>query len=262
MVSFEQAGAFLDEAVDKLPEEIFRDLNGGVNLLPETRRSEDGRYVLGLYHHDHMGRYVEIFYGSFLALYGDLSPQAFRRELEKTLRHELTHHIENKAGDRTLEHWDELQTALWEQGQPLDTDSILFVCGDGVLSCAAELLFHALLPGDFPSMLCSHAALHPAPFPPQAVKAAAGLGIELDGLSSPVMDGAEMSRFGAILCMSMDQADELAERCPELDERILCLGPKDITAPRTPGGWPRVLRRLRKEILFLIDELSAGREAP
>jgi hypothetical protein len=61
MVTFQEAGRMLDEACEALPEEIFRKLNGGVNLLPDTRRDADGDYVLGLYHNDEMGRYVEIF---------------------------------------------------------------------------------------------------------------------------------------------------------------------------------------------------------
>ena len=36
MVSFEEAGKILDEAAEALPEEIFKELNGGVNLLPDT----------------------------------------------------------------------------------------------------------------------------------------------------------------------------------------------------------------------------------
>ena len=49
MLSFEQAGTILDDAVDALPEGIYDDLNGGVNLLPDRRISEDGRFVCNLY---------------------------------------------------------------------------------------------------------------------------------------------------------------------------------------------------------------------
>ena len=101
MVSFEEAGKMLDEAMEALPKEIFRELNGGVNLLPEAKHSDDGRYVMGLYHFDAMGRWVEIFYGSFTALYGDIPAEQFRKHLTETLHHELTHHIEALAGDRT-----------------------------------------------------------------------------------------------------------------------------------------------------------------
>ena len=102
MLGFEEVGALLDRAAEALPREIFKDLNGGVNLIDDVRRDEDGNYIMGLYHHDGMGRYIEIFYGSFAALYPDAEPEELERELRKTLHHELTHHIENKAGDRTL----------------------------------------------------------------------------------------------------------------------------------------------------------------
>ena len=39
MISYEEAGRVLDEAVDALPEEIFRDLNGGVNLIRRAART-------------------------------------------------------------------------------------------------------------------------------------------------------------------------------------------------------------------------------
>ena len=48
MVSFEEAGRMLDAAAEALPEEIFKSLNGGVNLLPDERPSGDGRWTLGL----------------------------------------------------------------------------------------------------------------------------------------------------------------------------------------------------------------------
>lgn len=111
MISFEEAGRFLDEEAAALPEEIFRDLNGGVNLLPDTKRDADGMYILGMYFHNAMGRYVEIYYGSFREVFRFESDEAVRRELGKTLRHELTHHLEGLAGDRSLERWDEQRRA-------------------------------------------------------------------------------------------------------------------------------------------------------
>ena len=70
---------------------------------------------------------MEIFYGSFLKVYPEATDAEFAAELRRTLHHELTHHIEGLAGDRTLERWDEEQTALWrEGGAPLRADSILW----------------------------------------------------------------------------------------------------------------------------------------
>ncbi len=233
MVSFDEAGKMLDEAMEALPKEIFRELNGGVNLLPEARHSDDGRYVMGLYHYDAMGRWVEIFYGSFTALYGDIPAAQFRKHLTETLHHELTHHIEALAGDRTLIHWDEEQTALWqESGAPLRADSILFADGDGRLSRQADALFRA--------------AAHER-----------GLEVRSGWCALGDITAAQIDRYEAILCMTMDQAEALAERFPEADEKILCLGEKDILPDR-----PRTGRALRREIEYLVEELAAEDGAP
>lgn len=222
MLSFEQAGVILDEAVDALPEGIYDDLNGGVNLIRGERRDAGGRYIMGLYHHDEMGRYVEIFYGSFAALYGNASDGEFAEELKKTLRHELTHHVENKAGDRTLEKWDEEQKLKWEMGEPLRADSVLFLDEDGALSAEAETLFRAALP----DMRC---------------------GATTAGAATPAL----LAKYDAVLCMTLAQADELAARFPEFDEKILCLGEKDILPP-----LKKAQRQLKREIKYLVEELT------
>ncbi len=232
MLSFEEAGKILDEAVERLPEGIFDDLNGGVNLLPEERQGEDGRYVLGLYHHDSMWRYVEIFYGSFVKVFPGVSDGKFAEELEKTLRHELTHHVENKAGDRTLERWDEEQTELWREGEPLMADSVLFLDGDGVLSQQADALFR------------------------EAARAR-GLDVRSGCCTIGGATAALLEQYDAVLCMTLEQADALAARFPAADEKILCLGEKDILPDQRRTG-----RVLRREIEFLADELAMGGAAP
>ena len=226
MLSFEQAGEILDAAVDELPDGIYDDLNGGVNLLPETRRSGDGRYTMGLYHHDEMGRYVEIFYGSFVAVYGHASDETFAKELKKTLHHELTHHVENKAGDRTLERWDEEQKLKWEMGEPLRAGSVLFVDDDGTLSAEADRLLREALP----EMTSGFTAL-------------------------PDAAAETLSAFDAVLCMTMEQAETLAGRFPQFDKKILCLGEKDILPPLR-----KAQRQLRREIRYLAAELTAEAE--
>ena len=103
----------LDEVAAELPEEVFRDLNGGVSLLPETRLSEsdpDGRlYTLGEYRRDQMGRYIVLYYGSICAVHGGDSRAKMRKNLKRVLTHELTHHLESLAGERDLEIEDEIE---------------------------------------------------------------------------------------------------------------------------------------------------------
>lgn len=134
MVTFEEAAAMLDEAADSLPEEIFDKLNGGVNLLPARRTDEHGLLVMGMYFVDQMGRHIEIYYGSFKERFAAAPPERWKRELAKTLKHELTHHLENLAYDRSLERWDAEHVAWLLSGledEPLEAESVLFVDADG-----------------------------------------------------------------------------------------------------------------------------------
>lgn len=55
MLTYEQAGDVLDDLVDELPEEIFKNLNGGVSFVEDAVRSDDGRYTLGMYFRDKWG---------------------------------------------------------------------------------------------------------------------------------------------------------------------------------------------------------------
>lgn len=232
MLSFEDAGRVLDAAVERLPQGIFEELNGGVNLLPDERQSEDGRYTLGLYHHNAMGRYVEIFYGSFCRVFPDATDAELAEELEHTLRHELTHHVESLAGDRTLEHWDDEQTALWREGEPLRAESVLFIDDDCSLSLRADALFRA------------------------AAKTR-GLILRSGWSSVREANAGLLDCYDAALCMTMEQAEALAERFPEADEKIMCLGERDVLP-----GRHNTERQLRREIEALADELAEGNAAP
>ena len=229
MLSFEEAGRLLDGYMEELPEEIFRELNGGVNLIPEARKDPEGYLLLGLYHNDAMGRYVEIFYGSLAQSYG-ADDAEFARQLRETLHHELTHHVEGLAGDRTLEHWDEEQRLRWEQEEteyvPLHARSVLFVDGgEGLAEQAAELFR-----GEMPETPCGCCALDAA---------------------GPAL----LKRYDAIFCMTLSQADALAERFPRYDEKILCLGEKDLLPSRPGLGQALLRRRLKKEVSLLAEEL-------
>ena len=107
MLTFDEARDFLDDAIDALPSEIFGDLNGGILLLPDTIPSNDGtnRWCLGQYSVQPrgLGRYITIHYGSMVECYGHLSATEFQERLRDTLHHELIHHLESLAGDRSLE---------------------------------------------------------------------------------------------------------------------------------------------------------------
>jgi len=116
MITFDEVGAILDAIADELPHEFYNKLNGGVVLLPDVKfhpASENRRdlYIMGEYTHDPrgLGRYIAIYYGSFVRLYGNSPPDAQKEQLRKVLLHEFTHHLESLAGERGLEIKDKLR---------------------------------------------------------------------------------------------------------------------------------------------------------
>jgi len=126
VLSYEQVAAMLDEIADSFPEELFRELNGAVLLLPDEKHHPDAEdlNVMGVYCHDALGCHIELYYGSFLqmAQQEDWSEEDWREELWLTLSHELTHHLESLAGERSLEEKDEaFMEDYWQaqgQGEP------------------------------------------------------------------------------------------------------------------------------------------------
>lgn len=125
MLTLEETQVALARIVDALPEEIFIDLNGGVLLKDDVRlhpnRRADDLFILGEYYRDRIfGRYIVIYYGSFRRVFRHASDDVFLRELERVLKHELTHHLENRAGDRGLEIEDELKLLHYHASHPLN----------------------------------------------------------------------------------------------------------------------------------------------
>jgi len=111
MITIDEAWDVLDEAAAELPEDFFDALNGGVSLVPQSKRSDvPGLYTLGEYIRDPMGMgsYIMIYFGSFKRVFGHASDEEVKQELRRTLRHEFTHHIEALAGERDLEIKDAL----------------------------------------------------------------------------------------------------------------------------------------------------------
>ena len=106
-VSFQQVGDMLDQIAEELPGDFYKDLNGGILLLPSHKQhpayDAGPLYILGEYHQSRdMGRYIVIYYGSFARVYGHLSPEKQRKELRRILIHEFTHHLESLAGEKDL----------------------------------------------------------------------------------------------------------------------------------------------------------------
>ena len=113
LLSFDQVGELLDEMAEEFPQAFYQDLNGGVCLLPEAKPDPDfpegEMYILGEYCNDMMGRYINLYYGSFAALAEQegWTEEDWEEELWETFAHEFTHHMEGLAGERGLEIKDE-----------------------------------------------------------------------------------------------------------------------------------------------------------
>ena len=113
ILTFDQVGELLDEMAEEFPQEFYQYLNGGVCLLPEAKPDPDfpegEMYILGEYCNDMMGRYINLYYGSFAALAEQegWTEEDWEDELWETFAHEFTHHVEGLAGERGLEIKDE-----------------------------------------------------------------------------------------------------------------------------------------------------------
>jgi predicted Zn-dependent protease with MMP-like domain len=112
MLELDEVEEILEELASELPQPLFNKLNGGIILLPEVKvnpvGSNNDLYILGEYHSGgNMDRYIAIYYGSFIAVYGHLSKEALKKQLAQTLKHEFIHHLESLAGERDLIKEDE-----------------------------------------------------------------------------------------------------------------------------------------------------------
>ncbi len=112
MASIDEVQIILDEISGELPPEIYKDLNGGIVLLPQVKMHkksiDDDLYVMGEYRHERIsGRYIVIYYGSVDKLYGRLSREGLKKRLKSVVKHEFVHHLESLAGERDLEIEDE-----------------------------------------------------------------------------------------------------------------------------------------------------------
>ena len=112
ILTIDDVNDLLDEMAEGFPAVLFDGLNGGVNLLeeamPDPEFPEGEMYFLGEFCDDCLGRYISLYYGSFAALaeQEDWTEDDWRRELRETLAHELTHHMESRAGTHALDDKD------------------------------------------------------------------------------------------------------------------------------------------------------------
>ena len=119
--TYEQMGDWLEEIAQEFPEAFFEELDGGIQLeeapLPDPDFPEGEMYIMGEYCTDMLGQYINLYYGSFVALAEreEWDREIWESELRITLSHELTHHMENRGGLHALDDRDAEELAAWRQ---------------------------------------------------------------------------------------------------------------------------------------------------
>ena len=120
-MTFDEFADIVDEEMNLVPDYVYDELNG--NVVVEERaylhpgRVDDDLYILGTYSSDPvLGNQVRIYFGSFLATYGN-NEKAIAAQIRHTLRHEFLHHLESLAGERDLEIQDAIQLAEYRHAR-------------------------------------------------------------------------------------------------------------------------------------------------
>lgn len=115
--TIDEVNDLLDGMAEQFPEVLFRGLNGGVNLLEDAVEDPEfppgEMYIMGEYCEDQLGRYINLYYGSFAALAEKegWDEERWHSELWTTFSHELTHHIESLGGLHGLDDRDAAELA-------------------------------------------------------------------------------------------------------------------------------------------------------
>ncbi len=113
MITFEECGYMLDEIADSMPYELYRDLNGGISLLPQAKihpkAVNNDLFILGEYIRNSLGNAIVLYYGSIDRVYGKLTREEYYNKLIGILHHEVRHHNEYLAGCDDLGIYDKEQ---------------------------------------------------------------------------------------------------------------------------------------------------------
>ncbi len=107
MISFDECAAMLDEIADAMPYALYRELNGGISIVPDIKFHPVARNhdlcILGEYKRDLIGNSIVFYYGSIARVYGNLPRAEFYKKNEYL------------AGTDDLELWDDEQILKYLQ---------------------------------------------------------------------------------------------------------------------------------------------------
>lgn len=117
-MEFEEFSQCVNEILNsEIPEELLVGLNLGVIVSPnlEYNNNEPQFVVMGVYVQNRLGKQIILYYGSFYHFYGEQSPEIWKKRILKTIKHELTHHVEALAGQEDLAKKERLEAFLRAQ---------------------------------------------------------------------------------------------------------------------------------------------------
>lgn len=110
----------LREMIELIPEHYFKNLQG-VHCFAHNKPDPHNRGLIRMGEYldpgfegfmdsrIHIGRHINIYYGSFVAVAQHNSHFNWDEQLWEVLTHELQHHLESQANDQTLIEWDRQQ---------------------------------------------------------------------------------------------------------------------------------------------------------
>ena len=126
MISFDTFERIVEEQLEIIPTQYLEGLQG-VHCFEEAKHDPKEPHLVRLGEYldpgpdqfldsrVHIGRHVSLYYGSFLAIAH--AGFDWEEQIWDTLTHEIQHHVESKAGDRTLIEWDKEQMRRFKAGR-------------------------------------------------------------------------------------------------------------------------------------------------
>ncbi|MFZ5824578.1 MAG: metallopeptidase family protein [Bacillota bacterium] len=121
-MDLERFTAAADEMVNRIPPLFLEGLNGGIVVRRRARRNPGdpaGVFILGEYITDPaLGCYIALYWGSFVELFNGEEAAVWEAELWETIKHELRHHVEARAGEYALDLEDEAELAQMRAEAP------------------------------------------------------------------------------------------------------------------------------------------------
>lgn len=113
LLKIEKFNKTIEDIIDEIPEVFFEGLNLGIMINEDVKEHpqsiDKSLYILGEYNRSNLGSQIIIYFGSFKHMYKYKSDNFIYLQLKEVLLHELTHHLEYRAGEIALETQDKVE---------------------------------------------------------------------------------------------------------------------------------------------------------